>query len=68
MIGSDQTEYQFTGLSLSVPNFNSGEFKISAGQTEKGWVAFELPSGVTVAQMQWAPGLNSAAANWTVSS
>lgn len=67
MIGSDQTEYQFAGLSLTVPNFNSGEFEVSAGQTEKGWVAFELPPGVTV-QMQWAPGLNSAAADWTVSS
>jgi hypothetical protein len=65
-IGSDQTEYQFAALSLTVPNFNSGDFTVAAGQTEKGWVAFELPPGVTVAQVQWAPGLDGAAATWTV--
>jgi hypothetical protein len=66
-IGSDQTEYQPATVSLTVPNFSYGEFKVAPGQTEKGWVAYELPPGVTVAQVQWAPGLNSAAATWTVS-
>jgi len=65
-IGSDQTEYPFAAISLTVPNFSSGEWEVAPGQTEKGWVAFELPPGVTVAQVQWAPGLNSQAATWTV--
>lgn len=67
-IGSDQTEYQFAALSLTVPNFSSGEFNVASGQTEKGWVAFELPPGVTIAQVQWAPGLGGQAATWQVSS
>lgn len=67
-IGSDQTEYQFAALSLTVPNFSSGEFNVAPGQTEKGWVAFELPPGVTIAQIQWAPGFGAQAATWQVSS
>jgi hypothetical protein len=67
-IGSDQTEYQSSFTSLTVPDFSGGVFNVAAGQTEKGWVAFELPPGVSVAQVQWAPGLDSAAATWTVGS
>jgi hypothetical protein len=67
-IGSDQTEYQFAAISLSVPNFSSGEFNVAPGQTEKGWVAFELLPGVTIDQVQWAPGLGSQAATWQVGS
>jgi Protein of unknown function (DUF2510) len=67
-IGSDQTEYQFAALSLTVPNFNGGDFTIAPGQTEKGWVAFELPPGVTIAQVQWAPGIGGQAATWQLSS
>lgn len=68
VIGSDQTEYQFAALELSVPNFSSGEFEVAPGQTEKGWVAFELPPGVTIAQVQWAPGFSGQAATWQVGS
>lgn len=67
-IGSDQTEYQFAAIQLTVPNFSSGLFNVAPGQTEKGWVAFELPPGVTVAQVQWAPGFSGKAATWQVSS
>jgi hypothetical protein len=67
-IGSDQAEYQSADILLTVPNFSSGLFRVGPGQTEKGWVAFELPPGVTVAQVQWAPRLDSAAATWTVGS
>jgi hypothetical protein len=65
-IGSDQTEYQPSFVTLTVPNFNAGDFKVAPGQTEKGWVAFELPPGTTIAQVQWAPGLDGQAATWTV--
>jgi len=66
VIGSDQTQYQYTALT-DRPNFSYGEFKVAPGQTVKGWVTFELPPGVTVDQVQWAPGsFDSQAATWTV--
>jgi hypothetical protein len=67
-IGSDQTQYESTFITDSLPGFSSGEFRVAPGQTVKGWVTFELPPGVTIAQVQWAPGFNSQAATWTVSS
>lgn len=65
VIGSDQTQYQYTSLT-SLPNFSYGEFKVAPGQTVKGWVTFELPPGVKIAQVQWAPGFDGPAATWTV--
>jgi hypothetical protein len=65
-IGSDQTEYQPSFVGLTVPNFNDGLWKVGPGETEKGWVAFEMPPGVTVASVQWAPELDSSAATWNV--
>lgn len=67
-IGSDGTLYPFAAASLTVPNFSSGMFNVGPGQSVKGWVAFELPSGVTVASVQWAPSFNGSAATWTVGS
>jgi hypothetical protein len=65
-IGSDQQQYPFAATELTVPNFNSGLFNVGPGQVVKGWVAFELPSGVTIASVQWAPVLDPQAATWKV--
>jgi hypothetical protein len=67
-IGSDQTEYQSSFITDNLPGFSSGEFQVAPGQTVKGWVTFELPPGVTIAQVQWAPSFNGPAATWTIGS
>jgi hypothetical protein len=68
-IGSDQTEYQSSFITDNLPQFSSGDFQVAPGQTEKGWVTFELPPGVTLDQVQWAAGgIGSQAATWTVGS
>lgn len=64
VIGSDGQEYSFAAAVLTVPNFNSGLFNVSAGITVKGWVAFELPPGVTITQVQWSPGISTGAGTW----
>ena len=66
-IGSDQTEYQSSPIMENLPQFSYGEFQVAPGQTVKGWVTFELPPGVTVAQVQWAPS-DGGAVTWTVAS
>ena len=66
-IGSDQTEYQSSPITENLPQFSYGEFRVAPGQTVKGWVTFELPPGVTVAQVQWASG-DGGAVTWTVAS
>jgi len=66
-IGSDQTEYQSSPITENLPQFSYGEFQVAPGQTVKGWVTFELPPGVTVAQVQWASG-DGGAVTWTVAS
>jgi hypothetical protein len=65
-IGSDGQEYQFSASVSTLPDFSYGQYHVSAGQSVKGWVAFELPPGVTVASVQWAPSFNGTAATWTV--
>ena len=55
-IGSDGQQYSYASI-VSLPTFSYGEFHVSPGVTVKGWVAFELPPGVTVASVQWAPSL-----------
>lgn len=48
-------------------NFNSGSFQVGPGQSESGWVAFELAPGATLSQVKWAPDLFSgAAATWNL--
>lgn len=67
-IGSDTQVYTASFDSVTVgTNFSSGEFNVSPGQTETGWVSFELPPGATVASVKWSAGFGSAAATWTVS-
>ena len=55
--GSDSQLYSpvFNGLAAGT-NFNSGDFSLTPGSTEVGWVTFELPDGVKVAQVQWDAG------------
>lgn len=66
-IGTDTTLYQPSFITVTDgPNFSSGEFTVSPGQTVSGWVAFELPPGQKITSVQWHPGLGSSAATWTV--
>lgn len=56
VIGTDGQDYDpsFNNVSDGT-NFNSGDFEVSAGQTVRGWVTFELPPGVQAASVQWSP-------------
>jgi len=45
----------FSGLAAGT-NFSNGDFSLTPGSTEVGWVTFELPDGVKVAQVQWNAG------------
>ena len=64
-IGSDGQQYSFASV-MTLPNFSYGEFRATPGIMVKGWVAFELPPGVTVASVQWAPSFTGSAATWTL--
>ena len=66
-IGSDGQQYTYASIT-SLPTFSYGEWHVSAGLSVNGWVAFELPPGVSIASVQWAPGLSGSAATWTVGS
>lgn len=69
VVGSDGQDYTPTFDQVANgTNFNSGEYNLSAGQSVTGWVSFELPAGVSVAQVQWTPdgGFSDNAATWTV--
>ena len=67
VVGSDGQDYDATFDTVADgTNFNSGEFDLSAGQSVTGWVSFELPAGVTAAQVQWGGGFDSNTATWTV--
>jgi hypothetical protein len=52
--GSDGQVYQpdFTSLAAGT-NFNSGDFSVSSGQTQTGWITFQLPLGVKIDSIQW---------------
>jgi hypothetical protein len=68
--GSDGQVYQpsFAGIA-GYTNFSSGDFRVTAGQTEVGAVAFEVPDGVKVAEIQWTPagGFGTGATStWTL--
>lgn len=68
-VGSDTTVYPFAATEVSDgPNFSSGMFQVGPGRTESGWVAFEVPAGVTVASVAWQPGIDGPAATWTLGS
>jgi hypothetical protein len=69
--GDDGQVYTADFSSLAVgTNFNSGEFNVTSGHTQTGWVTFQVPHGVKVASVQWQPnsGLSDQQpATWTVS-
>jgi hypothetical protein len=71
VLGNDQQLYQptFNGIAAGT-NFNGGDFNVTPGATEVGWVAFEIPNSVKVASIQWNPnsGLGGGTATWTVGS
>ncbi len=65
--GSDGQLYQptFNGLAAGT-NFDSGSFSLRSGVTEIGWVAFEVPDGVKVTDVQWNPSLSGGAVTWVI--
>jgi hypothetical protein len=68
-VGSDDQDYESAFDTLAAgTNFSSGDFRVSAGEHVRGWVSFEIPNGVRVAAIQWAPnsGLSDSAATWDV--
>lgn len=67
-VGSNGQSYtsEFDTITAGT-NFNSGDVKVSAGQSMNGWVSFELPPGVNIASVQWHPGVGGeATTTWTV--
>jgi hypothetical protein len=67
--GSDGQTYDADFSSISAgTNFNSGDFGVTSGRTQSGWVTFQLPKGVSVAEIQWQPNSFSdqQPAVWTV--
>jgi hypothetical protein len=69
-VGSDGQDYTSSVNDVTDgTNFNYGDFSVQNGAQVSGWVSFELPSGVTVASVQWNPNsmMGSAAATWNVS-
>lgn len=46
--------------------FAGGQFAVGPGQTETGWVTYELPPGVTVTRRQGRPAFGSGAITWAV--
>jgi hypothetical protein len=65
--GTDQQVYQADFSSISAgTNFNSGDFSVTAGRTQTGWVTFQIPRGVKVDTVQWQAGFSdSQPATWT---
>ena len=68
-VGTDGQDYTASFDTITDgTNFNHGDFNVGPGQAVKGWVAFELPPGVSIASIQWSPGLGGQTATWTVGS
>jgi hypothetical protein len=65
--GSNSQLYspEFNGLAAGT-NFNNGDFSLTPGSTEVGWVTFELPHGVKVAQVQWDPSFSGSPVTWVI--
>lgn len=57
VIGSNDQSYQadFDDVSQCT-NFNSGSFQLGPGESATGCVVFQVPTGVSVAKVQWSPG------------
>jgi hypothetical protein len=60
MQGSNGQDYManFSAIAAGT-NFNSGSFNTSPGTSVTGWVNFQVPDGVTVANVQWSPGAST---------
>lgn len=56
LTGDNGQTYQadFSDISEGT-NFSSGQFGVTAGKTQTGWVTFQVPKGVKVASVQWQP-------------
>ena len=68
VIGSDDQSYSpdFDDVT-ECTNFNDGEYQLSPGQSLTGCVVFQLPTSVTVAQVQWSPDIfANSFGYWTV--
>jgi hypothetical protein len=67
LTGSNQQVYQANFSSIAgYTDFNSGDFNVTAGQSESGAVTFQVPSGVSVADIRWTVGIDNSAATWNV--
>jgi hypothetical protein len=68
-VGSNEQSYQasFSGLAAGT-NFSSGDFTVAPGQTEVGYVSFEVPNSIQVSSVAWNPDFleGQAVATWTV--
>lgn len=70
LVGSDGQTYtaDFSTLAAGT-NFNGGDFGVTDNRTVTGWVAFQVPRGVSVDSVQWQPGLgDQQPATWTTGS
>lgn len=69
VVGSNNQVYQpdFTTLA-GCTNFASGEYTLTSGTTEVGCVAYQVPTGVKVAKVQYNPnsGFSTNDATWTL--
>ena len=56
LVGNNGQTYSADFSTVSgYTNFNSGDYSVSAGQTQVGAVVFQVPEGVKVSQIQWQP-------------
>lgn len=69
IIGSDGQSYSSDIDSLAgCTNFNDGQLQEGAGESTKGCVAFQVPTGVTVSKVKFSPssGFSGNFAEWLV--
>jgi hypothetical protein len=66
--GSNGQQYQADFNNIQgYTNFNSGSFNVSPGQTVTGAVNFQVPTGVSVHNVQWVPNaFTGTAGTWNV--
>lgn len=72
IMGSDGQAYtaDFSTLAAGT-NFNGGDFGVTDNRTVTGWVAFQVPKGVSVDSVQWQPDSGfggTQPATWTTGS
>jgi hypothetical protein len=68
VIGSNKQVYQANFDPLAgCTNFDSGDYIVSPGTSEVGCVAFQVPTGITVAKIAFNPngGFSTNNAYWT---